>query len=110
RGDWFSVTVGGAGNSAGTGTGGFAGGSDTSPGGTGNFQPSVLTFSASLPTCRTQGASVKSRASRTFTDSGASKRGSGRASVESVRSTNATSTSDPLPPCGGGDQRGLRVA
>src|SRR5437762_425269 len=72
----LAVTVGGAGRSTDTGTGGFGGGSVASPGGTGNFQPSVVTGKDSLPSGRTQGASVNNRPSRTPAGARTAKRGS----------------------------------
>src|SRR3954464_15101811 len=63
----FSVTVGGGGSSVGTGCGGLGGGGVASPGGTGNFQPSVVSARVSLPSGRTQGASASSRPSRAAT-------------------------------------------
>src|SRR5438067_2048208 len=59
----LAATVGGSGTA--TGTGGLAGGSAASPGGTGNFQPSVQTVNLNLSSKRTQGRSVRSRAVRT---------------------------------------------
>src|SRR5262245_38477332 len=79
RGGWFSAIVGGGGNS--TGAGGFGGGRVASPGGTGNFQPSVETANLSAARGRTQGRSAKRRASRTPAANGAARRGSVRTSA-----------------------------
>src|SRR5437899_7820027 len=76
------------------GRGGTGGGSG-SPGGVGNFQPSVATVSVNLPSGRTHGGSVNSRAARTSTVNGASKRGSDVTATDGVSST--TSTVKPPP-------------
>src|SRR5436305_1044553 len=94
----------GAGTVSGTAGRGGAGGGSGSPGGVGNFQPSVETVSVSLPSARTHGGSVNSRASRTLAVSGTSKRGSDLTATGNARST--TSTRKPSPPAGVGPSSG----
>src|SRR5687767_2051795 len=89
RGGGLAVTVGGGGNS--TGTAGLGGGAEDSPGGSGNFQPVVLTVSDNGPRDRAQGGSPSRRPARVVTASGATKRGNSTTPSVSPRSTAATS-------------------
>src|SRR5262249_46838814 len=79
------------------------GGAGNSPGGVGKRQPSVETASGSFPSERTQGTPLTSRASRTSTCGGRSKRGSGLTSGGERRSTAWTSgRGRGASPCSGG--------